>query len=69
MLNKESKIFEQQLTELVENSGLPVSVVYYILTNIQLKLEKIYMGAVNSEMMEQKETKDISEEDLKNADN
>lgn len=51
--------FNQNLKILINNSNLPISVVYYIMKMTTEELEKTYYGVLNSEanMMIEKEEK------------
>lgn len=42
MNSKKTKTFEIQLTDLINNSNLPVNILYYIVKNAELQLLSIY---------------------------
>ena len=41
-MNEKTKTFEIQLANLINNSGLPANVLYYIVKNAELQLLSIY---------------------------
>lgn len=60
--NYQSKIFEEQLTALINNSGLSISEAYYIVENASLKLKLLKEELINIEKREM--LKEASEEKI-----
>ena len=65
------RIFEEELTKLINTSGLPIPTAYYIVENMALQLKAVYQELILAEQnkktgtTEQKQvTTNISEEDL-----
>lgn len=51
MLNSASKIFEEELTKLINNSGITISEAYYIVENASLKLKLLFNELVMQEQL------------------
>ena len=52
LLNLKSNQFEKQLYNIINNSGLPVANVYFILTSVQQKIEESYNIQIQKEKEE-----------------
>ena len=50
MTARQFKIIEQQILQLLNNSGLPVAGAYYLIKSISLELELLYERALANEM-------------------
>lgn len=72
-INYKSEIFKQELYDLINNSNLPICIVYYIINLLQKQIELHYYTALNLESIErdvdinnssliQKKEKNIQEE-------
>lgn len=57
MFNSNSKIFEEKLTRLINESGLTISEAYYIVENASLKLKLLF----NEMIMEEKNNSSLEE--------
>lgn len=55
MFNVASKIFEEKLTELINNSGLTISEAYYIVENASLRLKLLLNEMIMREQLNPKE--------------
>lgn len=51
MFNIAGKIFEEELTKLINNSGLTISEAYYIVENASLKLKLLLTEMIMEEQM------------------
>lgn len=60
--NYQSKIFEEQLIALINNSGLSISEAYYIVENASLRLKLLREDLINIEKQEM--LKEASEEKI-----
>ena len=78
-INMKTEEFRSALFNIINQSNLPVSIVYYVYKDVGQELENIYYGTLNSEAEENKEYSDpsikpdpdqmpdeITKEDLKN---
>lgn len=52
LLNLKSNQFENQLYDIINNSGLPIANVYFILTSVQQEAEKFYKIQIQKEKEE-----------------
>lgn len=59
-INIKVENFKSNLYEIVNNSNLPISIVYYIFKFVANDLENTYYGVLNSEAEEHIETSDPS---------
>lgn len=55
-INIKTEKFKSNLYDLVNNSELPISIVYYIFKYVEQDLENTYYGILNSEAEEHIET-------------
>lgn len=55
-INIKTEKFKSNLYDLVNNSELPISIVYYIFKYVEQDLENTYYGVLNSEAEEHIET-------------
>ena len=55
MINSRTKQFQQDLTNLVNHSGLPVVNAYYVVKNIFQKLENLYEQQIQQELQEKED--------------
>ena len=60
MINSQTKQFQQDLTNLVNHSGLPVVNAYYVIKNICQQLEILYNQQIQQELKEQQEEKNMT---------
>ena len=69
MFNSNSKIFEEKLTRLINESGLTISEAYYIVENASLKLKLLFnemiMQEKNNSALEEEKHVDINFENQK----
>ena len=52
-MNLKCELFKQSMNQIIQTSGLPIGVVYYIFKDLFHEIEKLYIATVNKEAMEQ----------------
>ena len=52
--NTRCEHFKNDVLSVVNNSGLPIGVMYFVIRNIMVEIENTYYGALNSEAQEKK---------------
>lgn len=50
---KDYQIFKEQINLAIQNSGLNIGIIYFILKDIFTNIEKLYYAQINRELMEQ----------------
>jgi hypothetical protein len=54
---KNYQIFKENMNYLIQNSGLDIGAVYFILKDTLKEVESFYFSQINSELMKEKEEK------------
>lgn len=52
-MNLKCELFKQSMNQIIQTSGLPIGMVYYIFKDLFHEIEKLYIATVNKEAMEQ----------------
>ena len=55
MINSQTKQFEQDLINLINNENLPIANIYYVIKNIFQQLESLYNQQIQQELEEKKD--------------
>lgn len=51
---KNYEIFKMTITQTIQNSGLDIGMVYFIMKDVFYELEKTYIRQINKEVLEEK---------------
>lgn len=57
---KNYQILKEQINYTIQNSGLDIGAVYFILKDIFSDIEKMYYGQINKELLNESEKEDVS---------
>lgn len=59
---KDYQLFKETINTTIQNSGLDIGVVYFIIKDVFFDLEKLYFRQINRELLEEQNTKNIIKE-------
>lgn len=62
-INLQSENFKQELTNLINNSNLPIANVFYIIQLIQQQLKQTYYSIISKQMAKQQQKKEEQDQE------
>lgn len=57
---KNYQILKEQINYTIQNSGLDIGAVFFIMKDIFSDIEKMYYGQINKELLNESEKEDVS---------
>lgn len=66
---KNYQIFKENINAVIQNSGLDIGVVYFIMKDVYSDLEKMYYAQINKELIEENNKQENNKIDAKESKN
>lgn len=64
---KNYQIFKENINAIIQNSGLDIGVVYFIMKDVYSDLEKMYYAQINKELIEENNKQENNKIDAKES--